>query len=86
MNLSGKTRNEDTNIYRITLTLYLMLVMVSAQAQWTTALPSGILVGENMNNRFLFFGNSEKTYEPPFPNDEWPCPERRRYREYYSNR
>lgn len=56
----------NTNTYRITLALYLMLVMVSAQAQLPAVLPSGILVGGNMNNRFLFYGNSEKTYESLF--------------------
>jgi len=55
-----------THIHRITLTLYLMLAMVSTQAQWIMTLPSGIQVGENMNNRFLFCGNAEKTYERLF--------------------
>jgi lysophospholipase L1-like esterase len=53
-------------IHRITLTLNLMLTMVSTQAQWTITLPPGIQVGENMNNRFLFYGNAEKNYEPLF--------------------
>jgi lysophospholipase L1-like esterase len=53
-------------IHRITLTLNLMLAMVSTQAQWTITLPSGVPVGENMNNRFLFYGNAEKTYERLF--------------------
>jgi len=54
------------HIHRITLTLNLMLVMVSTQAQWTNTLPSGIHVRENMNNRFLFYGDAEKNYEPLF--------------------
>jgi lysophospholipase L1-like esterase len=40
--------------------------MGSVHAQWTTTLPSGILVGDNLNNRFQFYGNAGKTYTTLF--------------------
>ena len=54
------------HIHWIPLTLNLMLAMVSAQAQWTNTLSSGIHVKENMNNHFLFYGNAEKNYKTLF--------------------
>ncbi len=55
-----------TRIHKITLTFTLMLAFGSMQAQGPIALPSGILAGDKTVNRFLFCGNSEKTYEPLF--------------------
>ena len=54
------------HLHKLTLTLVIMLVMASMQAQLPASLPSGILAGGNMNNRFLYYGNSEKTYESLF--------------------
>lgn len=52
--------------YRISLLLCMLLAMASAKAQWMTMLPSGICVGDIQDNRFLFFGKSEKTYDSLF--------------------
>jgi lysophospholipase L1-like esterase len=52
--------------YRTGLLFLLMLSVASLRAQWTTTLPSGIRVGENMNNRLLFFGNAKETYKSLF--------------------
>ena len=46
--------------------MLLVLDLASVKAQWTTTMPSGIRVGENMNNRILFFGNSKEDYETLF--------------------
>jgi hypothetical protein len=53
-------------VCRTAVTFFLLLAMASTQAQWTMTLPSGIIAGEIKNNRFIFCGNSEKTYESLF--------------------
>lgn len=55
-----------TGFHRIGWMIFLVLSVASASAQWTTTMPSGIRVGENMNNRILFFGNSKESYETLF--------------------
>ncbi|MCX6249103.1 MAG: GDSL-type esterase/lipase family protein [Bacteroidetes bacterium] len=55
-----------SKLLRILLSLAFILVTVTSFAQWTVTLPSGIRVDENLNNRFLFCGNSAKTYETLF--------------------
>lgn len=53
-------------IRRTGLLLCFMLGIVPARAQWTTTLPSGIKIDENLDNHFLFYGNAGKSYASLF--------------------
>jgi lysophospholipase L1-like esterase len=39
---------------------------ITIQAQWTTTLPSGMKVEDNLDNHILYFGNAEQTYSRLF--------------------
>lgn len=53
--------------YRTTVLLfYQLLVVISAHAQMTTTLPSGVRMDDNPNNQFIFCGNAEQTYTSLF--------------------
>ena len=53
-------------IYRTSLIFCMLTALSSAKAQWTTMLPLGKCVSDLTDNRLLFYGKSEKTYDSLF--------------------
>lgn len=51
---------------RTVLLFYHLMIVISAHAQMTTTLPSGVRMDDNPDNRFIFCGNSEQTYSSLF--------------------